>query len=265
MKTLFRKLSPFVVILRQARHRVRFAYRIPFVVRYRTMNGAGNVKTALRYLRANGICLLCASVLVLSGCMSTTQTRRVHHYALGAPVAASAGHRQAAAATRGVLKIPRISVPPWLAGTAMYYRLDYRGDGRLSAYGQSDWVAPPATLLEPLVQAALATGGRWRAVVGPHSSATADASLQLRLQDFSQAFASPEQSTGVIDATATLLDNADADVIAQKHFHVAVPASGADARGGAAALRTASHDLARQIAAWLKTVPVSPRGDGASR
>src|SRR5690625_3071394 len=26
----------------------------PFVVRYRTMNGAGNLQTALRYLRANG-------------------------------------------------------------------------------------------------------------------------------------------------------------------------------------------------------------------
>ena len=27
----------------------------PFVVRYRTMNGAGNLQTALRYLRANGL------------------------------------------------------------------------------------------------------------------------------------------------------------------------------------------------------------------
>lgn len=209
--------------------------------------------------------MLCTGALMLSGCMSTTQTRRVHHYALGAPVAASADHQQMAPARRGVLKIPRISVPPWLAGTAMYYRLDYRGDGQLSAYGQSDWAAPPATLLEPLVQAALAAGGRWRAVVGPHSSATADASLQLRLQDFSQIFASPEQSTGVIDATATLLDNADAGVIAQRHFHVAVPASGADAQGGAAALRTASHDLARQIAGWLKTVPAGSPGGGADR
>lgn len=209
--------------------------------------------------------MLCAGALMLSGCMSTTQTQRVHHYALGAPVAASAGQQPAVSAKRGVLGISRVVVPPWLAGTAMHYRLDYRGDGRLAAYGQSDWAAPPATLLEPLVQAALATGGRWRAVVGPHSSATADASLHLRLQDFSQAFASPEQSTGVIDATATLLDNADADVIAQKHFHVAVPASSADARGGAAALRTASHDLARQITDWLSTVPVRAEEGGAER
>jgi len=38
---------PFVVMLRQAQHRVRFAYR--------TMNDVESLGTALRYLRANGL------------------------------------------------------------------------------------------------------------------------------------------------------------------------------------------------------------------
>ncbi|HET7267651.1 MAG TPA: ABC-type transport auxiliary lipoprotein family protein [Oleiagrimonas sp.] len=197
--------------------------------------------------------MLCASALLLSGCMSTGQTRTVQHYALGAPVATPAGAHPAASGERDVLKVARVTVPPWLAGTDMYYRLDYRDGGQLSAYGQSDWAAPPATLLEPWVQAALSASGQWRAVVGPRNPATADVSLHLRLEDFSQIFASPEQSTGVIDATATLLDNADASVVAQKHFHVTVPSPSADARGGATALREASHALARQISRWLGT------------
>lgn len=198
--------------------------------------------------------LLCACVLMLAGCMSTTQTRHVRHYALGTSDTGSVDSQRSVSEGHGVLKIARIIVPPWLAGTAMYYRLDYRGDARLSAYGQSDWAAPPATLLEPLVQAALVAGGRWRAVVGPHSPATADVSLHLRLDDFSQVFASAGRSMGAIDATATLVDHTDARVIAQKHFHVSVPASSADASGGVAALRTGSRDLAQRIRRWLTTV-----------
>lgn len=193
---------------------------------------------------------LYACVVMLAGCMHATKANFPRHYTLGAaaPTASVAGSH----ADRGILQIARIVVPEWLAGTAMYYRLDYRGDNRLSAYANSDWIAPPATLLEPLLQRAIVAGGGWRAVIGPRNPASADASLQIRLDDFSQAFSQPGQSHVAIDATATLIDNHDDGVIAQKHFRIEMATPGANAEGGAKALGEAAGQFAAQVQQWLE-------------
>jgi cholesterol transport system auxiliary component len=160
-----------------------------------------------------------------------------------------------------ILEVAQISVPEWLSGTAMYYRLDYRDDNQLAAYAQSDWIAPPAAMLEPILRRSLAGGG-WRAVIGPRNPATADASLQLRLDDFSQAFAQPGESEGVLDATATLIDSHNDRVIAQKHFHVEVAAATADAQGGAEALAEASRKFAAQVQGWAQAAATRQDGRG---
>lgn len=198
------------------------------------------------------ICLaLCTCTLVLGGCMHTTKTEFPRHYALNGPARTVQVNRRATHAGEQVLQIARITMPEWLQGTAMYYRLDYQHDSRLAAYGRSDWVAPPATLLEPVIQNALVMGGGWRAVIGPGNPATADASLHLRLDDFSQTFSQPNDSAGTIDATATLIDNHEDSVVAQKHFRIEVFASSPDAKGGAKALDEASGKLAARLQRWL--------------
>ncbi|HET6586787.1 MAG TPA: ABC-type transport auxiliary lipoprotein family protein [Oleiagrimonas sp.] len=193
--------------------------------------------------------LLCACTLVLGGCMNTTKTSFTTHYTLGesSPAITDARHGQQ------VLRISRIDAPPWLEGTAMHYRLDYRHDNRVAAYGRADWIAPPATMLENLIRNTAAAGGGWRAVIDPGSTATADADLHLQLENFSQVFAQPDQSAGLIEATATLVDDHDGSVMAQKHFRVKVPASTPDAQGGAKALGEAGRQLAAQLERWLES------------
>lgn len=195
--------------------------------------------------------LLLACMLLLGGCMHSTKAQFTRHYGLGTPAAAPTGENHATGANGKILEVAQISVPEWLSGNAMYYRLDYQNDDRLAAYAQSDWIAPPASLLEPILQRALA-GGDWRAVVGPRNPANADVNLQLRLDDFSQAFAQPGDSNGVLDATATLIDNHSDSVIAQKHFHVEVTAATADAQGGAKALAEASRKFAARLQGWVQ-------------
>lgn len=204
--------------------------------------------------------VLCGCVLVLGGCVHTTKPVFVRHYDLGAatPAISNSGLEP----NRGVkvLQISRIAIPPWLEGTAMHYRLDYSDERRLAAYGRSDWIAPPATLLEPIIQNTIAAAGDWRAVTGPRNPATADASLHIRLDDFSQTFSEVHDSAGVIDATATLIDNHDDSAIAQRHFHVEVAAPTPDAQGGVKALRDASLKLAADLQRWLQQ---SPTGQAA--
>jgi cholesterol transport system auxiliary component len=209
--------------------------------------------------------LLAACALILGGCVHSTKAQFTRHYALGATSAASAGEANATGANGKILEVAQISVPEWLSGTAMYYRLDYRNDNQLAAYAQSDWIAPPAAMLEPILRHRLAGGG-WRAVIGPRDPATADASLQLRLDDFSQAFAVPGDSKGVLDATATLVDSHSDGVIAQKHFHIEVAAATPDAQGGAKALAEASRKFAAQLQGWAQAAahrPDRPREPGA--
>lgn len=202
----------------------------------------------------------CACALVLAGCAQATKEHFVQHYGLStaAPSADTAEH--ASKSHRGILQIARIVVPEWLDGAAMYYRLDYRDDNRLAAYANSDWIAPPAALLEPLLQKTILAGGAWRAVIGPGNPATADAILQIRLDDFSQSFTQPHASTGVLDATATLISNRDDRVLAQRHFHFEVAAPTPDAQGGAKALNDASARFADELQQWVDSTSVSAGG-----
>jgi len=195
----------------------------------------------------------CACVLMLAGCVHTTRAHFVRHYTLSAS-APSPMSDHASRVDRGVLQIARIDVPDWLDGTAMHYRLSYEDDGRSATYANSDWIAPPATLLESLVQKTILDGGDWRAVIGPRSPASADVTLQIRLDDFSQAFSRPQSSTGVLDATATLIFVRDEHVIAQRHFHIETAAPTSDAQGGAKALSDASAKFSGELRRWIDSV-----------
>lgn len=194
---------------------------------------------------------LCGA-LVLSGCAGASRPAVFpRHYALATAAASVPTTRAPAAAT---LRVARVSVPAWLDGTGMYYRLAYRADDGIAAYAESDWVAPPADMLEALLRNTLAAGAGWRAVVGPGSPAQSACTLQVRIDDFSQVFASPQDSVGRLVATVTLLDGQSDKVIAQRPFRIEVPAPRADAAGGVAALNRASRQFADAVRAWLDRV-----------
>lgn len=196
--------------------------------------------------------VLGACLVALGGCMHATRSEVSRHYDLGPLSTTTAASDHATRRSDEVLRVLRITTPPWLAGTAMHYRLHYGDDHGLAAYANSDWIAPPATLLEPVIEHTLAASGAWRAVIGPGNPATADASLRIRLDDFSQGFSSPGNSAAVIDATATLVDNHGDTVIAQQRFRVDVAAPTPDARGGAAALAAAGTKLSIDLQHWLQ-------------
>lgn len=199
-----------------------------------------------------GTMLLGACLLALGGCAAASrQAAFPSHYVIGEGPAPAAS-AEPPAGGHGSLRVARIAAPSWLQGTDLYYRLDYRHDDVIAAYADSDWVAPPARMLAQLIVNALAGSGIWRVVVGPGSPAHADVGLDVRLDDFSQAFSSPGASVGMLDATATLIDNRDGHVIAQRRFQLKVRAPSANAAGGVAALNDASRQFAAQLVQWLR-------------
>ena len=197
--------------------------------------------------------LACAGMLALAGCISSGASTAPRHYGLDVEEPVATPSSAAQPNSDKVLRIAQIAVPQWLADTAMYYRLAYRNGNRLTAYAYSNWAAPPAALLEAIIQNTFAASGGWQAVVGADNPAAADTSLQLHLEDFSQRFAQPDLSAGVIEATATLIDDQGEQVIAQQHFSVRVPAPTPDAQGGVKALSVASQQLADDLQHWVST------------
>lgn len=197
------------------------------------------------------VCAL-AACLLLTGCATATHRDAFPtRYTLApAPAARAVPAPGPGAAT---LRIDRIAVPAWLQGTAMLYRLDYRNPAVVAAYADSEWAAPPAELLAQRLRDTLAGAGGWRAVVGPSVSTPATLEISVRLDEFSQVFVAPQRSAGVLDATVTLTADPDGQVIAQRRFHIRVPAQRADAAGGVAALGRASRAFADRLAAWLRS------------
>lgn len=193
----------------------------------------------------------CGWAVSLGGCVHATKANFLRHYTLNVAASPLGQGSETQNPNGRTLQIAQIVVPEWLDGTAMYYRLDYEADGRLATYAHSDWIAAPAALLEPLLQQTLLAGGGWRAVTGPRSPASADVTLQIGLNDFSQSFPRPHASKGVLDATATLISNRDEHVIAQRHFHIEIAAPMADAQGGAKALGNASAEFADELQRWI--------------
>ena len=200
--------------------------------------------------------VLGAYMLMLAGCAHIASRQTFPgHYTLTVPPPSAQRSPSRGPERDATLQISRITVAPWLQGTDLYYRLDYRHDNRIAAYAQSDWVAPPARLLEPMIRNAIASGNAWRAVTGSADPARADFSLYIRLDDFSQAFASPQQSYGVLDATATMVDNRDGTAAAQKHFHIRIAAPTPDAEGGVKGLDQAALQFIAELKRWLRAVP----------
>ena len=198
-----------------------------------------------------------ACLLMLAGCahFSSRQTFPEHYSLTGSPAPTQAP--SGTTPRQATLQVAPITVAPWLQGTALYYRLDYRHDDRIATYAQSDWVSPPAQLLAQIIRNAIAHDGAWRVVTGPAGPARTDFSLHIGLDDFSQSFASPGQSRGVLDATATLVDNHDGNAIAQKHFHVEAAAPSPDAQGGVKALNHVALQFTAELERWLRTVPAA--------
>ncbi|MFM7332138.1 MAG: ABC-type transport auxiliary lipoprotein family protein [Brachymonas sp.] len=188
----------------------------------------------------------CVTALLLSSLLTACSTpqppmsKAVYDFglALAAPAATPAAARNPA------LALPEIEAGAGLDSPALLYRLQYQDAQQLRPYAQARWSVPPAQLVRARLREALAAQGP----VLPQEG-IAPWTLRVELDEFSQVFASPESSQGLVRLRASLFKGEQLAVQTSVLARAAAPSQ--DAAGGVRALTAATDDAVRQIATWL--------------
>jgi cholesterol transport system auxiliary component len=129
----------------------------------------------------------------------------------------------------------QVLAPSWLRSSAMQYRLSYASVSERHGYLESRWAAPPTELLQGFLGRSLGGGGACK--------------LELELDEFIQDYVAPGRSDGVLEARARL--HSAGVTLARRSFSLRLPAPGADAPGGVAALGRGAEQLRSELSNWL--------------
>ena len=133
----------------------------------------------------------------------------------------------------------------------MYYRLNYADALQSRAYTNSRWGATPLQLITQRLKSRIAQAGA--KVLTPTDASNGVAILRSEIDDFTHSFDSASQSYGHLVLRASLFNQHK--LIDQKTFSRKIPATSADAAGGARALAAATDAVAADINAWMATLP----------
>jgi len=158
-----------------------------------------------------------------------------------------------------VLPIRHVEVvsAPWLASTAMQYRLLYAQPTRRQSFLENRWAAPPAQLVELAAR---------RAIRADSAGMPAGACrLRIELDEFAQLFDSEASSRGVVEARVALLAPRGDQLIALRSFSVSWPAPSPNAVGGVVALREGVGAMSREVLDWLEALAAQAGSGLAAR
>ena len=183
-------------------------------------------------------CLMFFAACLLSGCVGSMRNSPLAEvYDFGPPL------EQVAEDGRWSNVLLEIRAPHWFDSRDIEYRLLYENPLQLRTYARSHWAAAPGLLLSQRLRQQLG-------FLGVGGQTLAGCLLRLELFEFSQVFDSPQNSRGILQGRAGILD-AGRQFVAERRLAIAQPAATADAQGGVIALVAASEELGRELAAWL--------------
>lgn len=137
-----------------------------------------------------------------------------------------------------------VKAPSWFDSLNIDYRLAYDDSLKQREYADSRWAGAPGVLLAQQLRQQLGT---------VNDSGSTACLLRVELQEFSQIFASPQQSHALVQGSVQLFD-AKRQLLAARQLTVEHAATSNDAAGGAKALVAASADFGVQLAGWLASV-----------
>lgn len=196
--------------------------------------------------------LLIAIILAIAGCALPSPPPRPAVYDFGpGPLSSPAPDRMT---NLPPLAVADIEANPALDGTSVLYRLAYADAQQLKPYALARWSMTPAQLIRQRLREQLA---QRRALLNPGEGGlvgtAAPPTLRIELEEFSQLFAAPTQSVGLLRLRATLVQPSPSGekLVAQRSVIVQRPAASADAAGGVRALTAAADAAVQEIEVWL--------------
>jgi cholesterol transport system auxiliary component len=204
--------------------------------------------TAFEHPSRIGIVLVLVAASLLHGCATPERGTAPVLYDFGNPPVTLAPAQQGSALPSIATSVQASAA---LDGPAMLYRLAYADERQLRAYAQARWAMPPAELVQQRLREGLS---QQRAVLKPGEGA--QLLLQLELEEFSQVFESPSQSSGVVRLRATVLKAGPSGdrLLAQRSVNVQRPASSGVAAGGVGALSAATDAAVEELVQWLQSL-----------
>ena len=142
-----------------------------------------------------------------------------------------------------------VSAPQAAAGFDSQRIIYVRQPHKLEYFAHSEWTDTPARMLSPLLVAAVANSGAFRAVVQAPSSASGDLRLDSEVLQLQQEFESrPSRVRFVL--RATLVEDASRRVIATRDFEAVASAPSEDPYGGVVAANQAVRSVLAKVAAF---------------
>ncbi|MBS1187518.1 MAG: putative lipoprotein [Burkholderiaceae bacterium] len=180
------------------------------------------------------------AAILLTGCASSPPAAQ---YDFG-PLRLSAAERLA---KLPAVRLADIDAPAWLDGRAMHYRLAYANEQQVRQFAHNRWQMPPPQLFSQRLKMRLVEAGGL--VLSTADSGQAVPVLRIEMTDFIQVFDSESRSWSRVTIRASLFNGRT--ILAQKNFARDLPATTADAAGGARALADASDQAIGDLLLWL--------------
>jgi cholesterol transport system auxiliary component len=146
--------------------------------------------------------------------------------------------------------------PPHAAAGFETAKLIYlRNSYQLEYYSQSEWVAPPARMLSPLIVERLMRTGNFKAVVLTPSAVLADLRLNTEVIRLQHEFIDTTGPSKVrFTLRAYVMDEKTRKVLANRQFEAIVNAPSENAAGGVIAANLASQLIMDDLAAMVTNV-----------
>lgn len=143
--------------------------------------------------------------------------------------------------------IPRIKASSELNSRMIVYRFSNLQAYEPRAYTQSQWANEPSEMLRMRMQQVI--GEKYPVVLSMELAQNTSWVLLASIEEFSQDFASLDQSEGVVQLRVTLMH--DRQIVGQKVFRVSSPAPTPDAAGGVVAISTSVDMVLADVLLWI--------------
>lgn len=171
--------------------------------------------------------------LMLSACGSLPKP-------VAAPALYDFGIAPAVSESAVPVKLNRVEAIPSLESFDMRYRLAYQNPHQVFSYTQNRWSAAPADLLAQRLRH------------HGFSPAASPCNLRVTLETFDQVFDTAASSRGVVSLRAELVPGIGRQAkTLNTLITTEAPASSADAKGGVAALASATDAAVEKLKGWV--------------